>query len=376
MKLKNIKLNQVVLIGLLCGIFLPIVVSYIIFVNSYKEKSLQTMDIIANTVKISATEAMWFFSEDWAKIVVNTAVKNPKVHSVTLLNNDNVSVAYAKEKQKSTNLYEKNISLEKNGEYIGKLKIEFNIDEITKDIYIEKNHLLLILIFQAIIALAIVYLILKNKVLNPVKRLIVQAKLLSSKILDEEFKWEQKDEIGDLGTMLDETRISLKKMFQDIEDKLVYDNLTQAHNRNGFETIFENETVRCHRYKHPLSVIMFDIDYFKNVNDTYGHLAGDNVLKQISQLISSHIRKSDYLVRWGGEEFLIITPETSFENALILAEHLRVLVSKTDFEKIGSLTISLSVAQKLEEESTEDFLKKIDDLLYESKRNGRNMISY
>lgn len=373
---KNIKLNHIVLIGLLCGIFLPIVVSYIIFLNSYKERSLQTIEIISDTIKISATEAMWFFSEDWAKIVVNTAVNNPRVYSVSLFNNDNVSLAYAKENKNSTNIYEKNISLEKNGEYIGKLKIEFNMDEITKDIYIEKNYLLLILIFQAVIALGIVYLILKNKVLNPVKRLIVQAKLLSSKILDEEFKWEQKDEIGDLGTMLDETRISLKKMFQDIEDKLIFDNLTQAYNRNGFETIFENETVRCHRYHHPLSVIMFDIDHFKNVNDTYGHLVGDNILKHISEVISSHIRKSDYLVRWGGEEFLVITPETSFENALILAENLRVLVAKTQFEQVENLTISLSVAQKLEQESTEDFLKKIDDLLYDSKKNGRNMISY
>lgn len=160
------------------------------------------------------------------------------------------------------------------------------------------------------------------------------------------------------------------------ENKFIYDNLTKMLNRNGFESVYAVEIKRCDRYKHPFSMIMIDIDFFKKVNDSHGHLVGDTILVSISNLINNSIRESDYLVRWGGEEFLILTPEVDLNGALKLAEKMRVLIAETVFDTVGHITISLSVAQKNDKETDRSFLKRVDDLLYDSKNSGRNKTSF
>lgn len=160
------------------------------------------------------------------------------------------------------------------------------------------------------------------------------------------------------------------------ENKHLFDNLTNIYNRNGFEYIYEVETKRCERYKNPFSMIMLDVDFFKKVNDTHGHLIGDDILVSICHLVKDNIRESDSIVRWGGEEFLILTPEVDLDGALQLSEKLRVLIEETKFKTVGHITISLSAAQKNHEESTVSFLKRLDDLLYDSKNSGRNKTSF
>lgn len=161
-----------------------------------------------------------------------------------------------------------------------------------------------------------------------------------------------------------------------MENKHIFDNLTKAYNRDGFESIYEIEIKRCNRYDSPFSMIMLDIDFFKNINDTYGHLIGDQILISMCNLINKSIRESDYLVRWGGEEFFVITPEIDLHSAVSLSEKLRILIDETVFDKVGHLTISLSVAQKNNNESKDEFLKRLDDLLYHSKNTGRNKTSF
>mgnify|MGYP000642048025 CR=1 FL=1 len=372
---KNSKISKVVLIGLLCGIFLPIVVTYIFFINNYKERSAQTMNIITESYSISATEALWFFSDEWTKVVVQSAVKNEKIYSASIHDNQNKLLVKHQENLPSLNTKVIKSKLEKNGDSLGTLTLVFKMNEINKDIYIEKSNLLWILLFQAIVSSLILYFIIRYKVLLPIKKLTLQSKLLSTKKLNKIFVWEQKDEMGQLGNAMNKTRLSLQKMFKKLESKLIYDNLTKVYNRNGFEEIFDVETKRCERYQNPFSMIMFDIDFFKQVNDTHGHLIGDKVLVSICTLIQSQIRESDYLVRWGGEEFLILVPEVELSGALKLAEKLRKAVDEYTFETASHITISLSVAQKDEQENTENFIKRIDDLLYESKHTGRNKIS-
>ena len=373
---KNSKINHVVLVGLLCGIFLPIVITYIFFINNYKERSAQTMNIITQTISLSASEALWFFSEEWTEVVLNSAVKNSKVYSATIHNAKKILLSHKQETQLVSNTKKITVNLNKKEDFLGTLTLVFNMDEINKDIYIEKNNLLWILLFQAVVSAVTLYFIIKYKVLNPIRRLMYQAKLLSNKKLNKKFDWEQKDEIGKLGNAMNKTRISLKKMFSKLESQAIYDNLTQAYNRYGFESVFDSEVKRCNRYNRPISMIMFDIDFFKKVNDTYGHLAGDKVLIGICDLIQNQIRESDSLIRWGGEEFLVITPEIDLKNALQLAEKIRRVVDETTFETIGHITISLAVAQKSVTENNEDFLKRVDDLLYNSKNSGRNKISH
>jgi len=372
---KNTKISKVVLIGLLIGIFLPIYITYLFFITNYKERSSQTMNVISESYSISATEALWFFSDEWTKIVVASAAKNAKIYSATIHNERDILIAHDKENFPVLNVKEVEIHLEKGGDFLGTLTLVFNMDEINKDIYIDKSNLLVILLFQAFVSVLILYFIIRYKVLQPIAKLILQSKLLSLKQLNKEFLWEQEDEIGHLGNAMNKTRISLKKMFQKLESKILYDNLTNVYNRNGFDEIFDVECKRCERYQNPLSMIMFDIDFFKKVNDTYGHLVGDEILISISSLIQSQIRESDSLIRWGGEEFLIITPEVELGGAIKLAQKLRKLVDEYKFETVDHITISLSVAQKEEKEDTADFLKRVDDLLYVSKNTGRNKVS-
>jgi len=156
------------------------------------------------------------------------------------------------------------------------------------------------------------------------------------------------------------------------------DGLTQIYNKRYFLEVLDREISRSHRYGRELSLIMFDIDHFKLVNDNYGHLAGDYVLKHLASVIKSRIRREDIMARYGGEEFAIILPEIENCNATRFAEKIRQLVEQTAFtfeETEIPVTISIGVATSSEEVRTMDeFVKIADDYLYDAKRSGRNCV--
>lgn len=120
---------------------------------------------------------------------------------------------------------------------------------------------------------------------------------------------------------------------------------------------------------------MFDIDHFKNVNDTFGHNIGDYILKNLTQVVKEQLRENDFLVRWGGEEFIIITPQTEMEKAGMLAERIKKAVENYKFDIVGKLTISLGVTQFKMQDTEDTFITRTDDALYLSKRKGRNCVS-
>jgi len=156
------------------------------------------------------------------------------------------------------------------------------------------------------------------------------------------------------------------------------DGLTQIYNKRYFLETLEREISRAHRYRRELSLIMFDIDHFKKINDTYGHLAGDYVLKQLAGVIKSRIRREDIMARYGGEEFAIILPEIDQFNAGQFAEKIRKLVEKTLFKFEDTripVTISVGVCSLAQENpNAADFIKVADDKLYQAKNNGRNQV--
>jgi two-component system, cell cycle response regulator len=156
------------------------------------------------------------------------------------------------------------------------------------------------------------------------------------------------------------------------------DGLTQVYNKRYFLETLEREMGRAQRYGRDLSLIMFDIDHFKQVNDTFGHLAGDYVLKQLASVIRARIRREDVLARYGGEEFAIVLPEIDRHNALIFAEKVRKLIERARFKFEDTdipVTVSVGVAS-LGREVTEplEFIKAADDRLYEAKSAGRNRV--
>jgi diguanylate cyclase (GGDEF)-like protein/PAS domain S-box-containing protein len=159
-----------------------------------------------------------------------------------------------------------------------------------------------------------------------------------------------------------------------LEKNATIDVLTQAFNRIKFNEIIRLEIERVKRYNHPLSLIMFDIDYFKNVNDQHGHSVGDYVLKTLTLIVKENLREIDSLVRWGGEEFIVVAPETKLERAKGVAERIRKAVEDTVFDIVGKITISLGVTQFKKVDTEDTFITRTDDALYTAKRRGRNRV--
>jgi two-component system cell cycle response regulator len=156
------------------------------------------------------------------------------------------------------------------------------------------------------------------------------------------------------------------------------DGLTQIYNKRYFIETLEREIGRAQRYRRDLSLIMFDIDHFKQINDTYGHLAGDHVLKQLAAVIKSRIRREDILARYGGEEFSIVLPEIDSYNAQQFAEKIRMLTEKAVFKFEDTeipVTISIGVASLSPDvQDPQEFVRQADQHLYEAKSQGRNRV--
>lgn len=152
------------------------------------------------------------------------------------------------------------------------------------------------------------------------------------------------------------------------------DALTGAWNRRQFEQIAATEIARAHRYKQPLSLLLFDIDHFKTVNDSYGHEVGDQVLIRLTQLVQGNVRTADLLARWGGEEFTVLMPHCDVTEAAHLAEKLRGLVAAQPFPEVGRVTISIGVAQCRCTEALHVWLKRADTALYAAKTAGRDRV--
>lgn len=152
------------------------------------------------------------------------------------------------------------------------------------------------------------------------------------------------------------------------------DYLTGIYNRRMFDGLMTAEIARSYRYNSLLSLIMMDIDFFKQVNDTLGHAAGDHVLQKIAELISGRIRNYDIFSRWGGEEFVIMAPKNDLFKAAELAEILREVIEQFDFGNGLKITISFGVTQYCYGEEPEEFVARADAALYQAKRNGRNRV--
>ncbi|MFC1523696.1 HDOD domain-containing protein [Thermodesulfobacteriota bacterium] len=207
---------------------------------------------------------------------------------------------------------------------------------------------------------------------------------------------EANEELGKLNLSYEQLLLELKqekektetlaKALKNSNDKLQRlastDELTGLFNRRHFMSMMKSEISRAVRYNRPLSFIIFDIDFFKKVNDTYGHPAGDRVLAEVSWRIGENIRNTEILARYGGEEFAIILPETSIKDAALLAERLRRSIERmevtADQTRISNITISLGVTTFIPDKglkSEEEIIQAADKALYNAKNTGRNKVS-
>lgn len=193
--------------------------------------------------------------------------------------------------------------------------------------------------------------------------------------------------VNDLTTVF-EVRISVLKVNQETRYVVIFndisamqlqtmiDPLTKIPNRFHFTMVYEHTIRMSQRSDSDLSVIFFDIDHFKDVNDTYGHLIGDIVLQEVSELVSQEIRRSDFIARWGGEEFVILLPDTDLGEAVHVAEMIRLAISNKIFQVVGRITCSFGVVALETFEDGEHLLNRADEFLYEAKKSGRNKVIY
>ncbi|MGB4497176.1 MAG: GGDEF domain-containing protein [Methylococcaceae bacterium] len=166
----------------------------------------------------------------------------------------------------------------------------------------------------------------------------------------------------------------LEQVNSELELLSITDKLTQIYNRVKLDSVLNHEINYANRYQTDFSVILIDIDHFKQVNDAHGHNTGDSVLIFMAQILKENVRNSDILGRWGGEEFLIILPQTNAQQAFELAEKIRKTVESAKFPVVNHKTISVGVTQYCSDDSVIELIERADGGLYDAKNTGRNKV--
>lgn len=266
-------------------------------------------------------------------------------------------------------------------ENIGWVEITFSDAHIQEQLVGLNQAIEKILTSVFIILLVVMYSLLHFKIFSPLDRLFHQARDFQKNNLTNRYVWKGKDELSIVGQSFEEARLSILNLVQELSAKnkelkklYVTDKLTNLYNRHKLDMALDHEEYRAKRHNQNFGIIIIDLDDFKRVNDVYGHLVGDKVLIATAAILRNNIRKSDILGRWGGEEFLVIVPQTSREDLLELSKKLKEFICNYDFKLSYNITASFGVS--LYEQSLITLLKNADDALYESKKQGKNKITF
>ncbi|MCP4114736.1 MAG: diguanylate cyclase [Desulfobacteraceae bacterium] len=258
--------------------------------------------------------------------------------------------------------------------------------------YTLKTTLLIIIVgIVFTILAAAVALFLGKWATRPINELATVARAIGKGDLDSRARVFSNDEIGSLAKSLNgmaknlrDTMTSRDELIHEVEQRekveqklrllSTTDELTGAYNRRAFNGYLNSNIGRAKRYNEPLSMLMLDIDHFKDVNNSYGHDVGDMVLKDFVRIIKESIRHEDLIARWGGEEFTVLQPQTRKDAALKLSERLREKISAHDFPKAGRITVSIGLTELQVGDTADSFVKRADNALYLAKKGGRNVV--
>lgn len=211
--------------------------------------------------------------------------------------------------------------------------------------------------------------------INPVRRLIQWTKLVQEGNLKHRIEHQRKDEIGELFDFFNLLTRKLRQNMLEIERLSITDEMTGAYNYRYFRRFITEKTGNNYSQGQSLSLLMLDIDFFKRYNDHYGHPVGDAALRELTHILHNNVRKTDLVVRYGGEEFLIILPSTGKKEASQMAERIRQRVECCFFpEQGGRLTVSIGVASGFSRDKVDELVEKADEALYCAKRSGKNRV--
>lgn len=329
-----------------------------------------------------------FFKSDYEKdaqdalIAFNAYYETVRNVSQKIIENDNCYTNIEDDTKKVIENYNTLDSLLKNL----KLKIKQDIATSVNSLYENTNFLLLngnfiflLWFFLSILIVLIVYRDIRYKI----NKIVEDSKEIARGDVDFEKRLciVSYDEIGQIVksinvfiNKLHESHEELSEAKKELESLYITDGLTGVYNRVKIDEIIDVELKKQKRYGAICSVILIDIDLFKLVNDTHGHLAGDLILQEFAAILKSNIRDTDYVGRWGGEEFIIVSPQTDQNGALSLSEHLRSKIEDFSFTTIGKKTASFGVATCTENDDIQSLIDNADKALYRAKNNGRNQV--
>ncbi len=183
-----------------------------------------------------------------------------------------------------------------------------------------------------------------------------------------------------LKRVLRERRLTQERtlILEQLKELAITDDLTKLFNSRHFYNQIEQEVNRYRRYRRPFSILLIDVDHFKHFNDTYGHLEGDRILRRVARLLTSCMRTMDTAYRYGGEEFTVLLPETTCDDALTVAERIKESINSEalDYINDSQITVSIGATEYSETDSISDLVKRADHAMYIAKKKGRNRIAH
>jgi len=381
----SLSLNTYILIAILVSALLVL-----LFTKIYIEKQNHTMhyqsfqannEAITKNIANVMRKPIENFSPSEGSKALEVVKKDEKIVKIViydeLLGMDFINI-YVPERAIGK-LFKKHQKIYDKKNVIGWVEITFSDAYVQKELSNINSVIQKILFFTLIILILIMYILLYFKILYPIKTLTKQAQDFQNNKFETKYTWSGNDEFNRLGKSFESARISTLKLLKKLSDKneeleklYVTDKLTNLYNRHKLDIVLEREESRYIRYNQRFGIILIDIDDFKHVNDTYGHLVGDRVLVEIASILKNNIRKTDTLGRWGGEEFLIIVPQSNKENLLELSKKLKDCIANYDFKLSKHITASFGLS--FYEKDLKTLLKNADDALYQIKRNGKNSI--
>lgn len=329
------------------------------------------------TLVESTEDAMLSFSPEEVRNIVSVLLRDERIVSINIFSEIYDLYLLEATKKSPANNYETIVLSQlvvRKGEVLGYVQVEVDKGWIVPQIKKERNHIIMLFSVMFLAGLLFVLPVIYFKILKPLNRLIDQAHMLSQGDLETPCKWRGRDELSMLGRTLDSMRSKLNENFKTMQELAVTDELTGLPNRRGFNIEVRKLLQLSKRYRHPLSIALLDLDHFKKINDTYGHAVGDDVLAAFSRKVSRRIRKTDLLARVGGEEFVLVMPETSINAAGLLLNDLRRVISSKPFGHGEIVSISIGVTCFTGNESLNELLDMSDKALYDAKEKGRNRV--
>ena len=383
----NLSLKLYLLFGLFIGILIPILIAGTYTINGSKNKLYHQFakyrDITTSNIASAMIKPINTFSPNMGSLALEIIKQDNRIIKIDIydkLSEMEFIKFYVPQREKGK-IFKNRKDILKGSAVIGWVEVSFSDSQLQTELYDKQNFLIKIFTFTFLALLLIMYPMLYKKVLLPLKKLLKQTNDFKNNNLEKEYLWDKNDEISEVGKSFNNARISILKLVtkltsknEELERLYVTDRLTGLYNRHKLDQVLEYEKNRDNRYKHNFGIILLDIDHFKNVNDKYGHQVGDIVLVEMAKILQKTIRKTDTLGRWGGEEFLIIVPETSLLELEYFAQKLRETIASYNFSTIGKLTSSFGISVFKENTNIKELISQADNALYKAKKEGRNKV--